>query len=660
MQTSRLFERLGGGMPSLLWEGWWLLGMAGLVVLIYSNTLQVPFLLDDLPNIEENPHLRLSGFSLAGLREAWLEGFLPRRPVANVSFALNYAVHGYALAGYHWVNLLIHVGTGLGLYALLKATLGLPLPRLSRRALSGWVPLLTVLFWLVHPVQTQSVTYIVQRMNSLASLFYVLSLWCYVRGRLSMGLGSRWGWVGGCVLAGVLGLGCKEIVATLPFFIFLYEWYFFQGLSGGWLRRYGGVFGGVLILLLGLVWWYFGGHLMEALLAGYAGRDFSLGERLLTEFRVVVFYLGLLLFPHPSRLNLDHDFAVSHSWLEPWTTLPAVGLVLGLVVVAVVLARRGERLLSFCLLWFLGNLLMESSVIGLELVFEHRLYLPSMLLVLLVVVLAGRALRLRRGLTLGLVCTLALVSSGWTWERNAVWRDEITLWQDCVTKSPGKARPHGNYGRTLLKSGKIEETIYHFREALRLDPGSTRAHYDLGIVLSKTGQFEEATAHYREALKIKPDYADAHNSLGFALMNSGNIGEAVAHFREALRINPVLADAHNNLGFFLINNGQIEEAIAHYRKALRAKPDHELALYNLGMALVSQGKIDEAINHYTAALRLLPFAEKLHNNIGIALLKKGDIEKAVSHFREALRIKPDYSLAYRNLQRSLPKMKKSL
>ena len=126
MQTSRLFERLGGGMPSLLWEGWWLLGMAGLVVLIYSNTLQVPFLLDDLPNIEENPHLRLSGFSLAGLREAWLEGFLPRRPVANVSFALNYAVHGYALAGYHWVNLLIHVGTGLCLYALLKATLGLP------------------------------------------------------------------------------------------------------------------------------------------------------------------------------------------------------------------------------------------------------------------------------------------------------------------------------------------------------------------------------------------------------------------------------------------------------------------------------------------------------------------------------------------------------
>ena len=551
MQTSRLFERLGGGMPSLLWEGWWLLGMGGLVGLIYSNTLQVPFLLDDLPNIEENPHLRLTGFSLAGLREAWLEGFLPRRPVANVSFALNYAVHGYALAGYHWVNLLIHVGTGLCLYALLKATLGLPLPRLSRRALSGWVPLLTVLFWLVHPVQTQSVTYIVQRMNSLASLFYVLSLWCYVRGRLSMGLGSRWGWVGGCVLAGVLGLGCKEIVATLPFFIFLYEWYFFQGLSGGWLRRYGGVFGGVLILLLGLVWWYFGGHLMEALLAGYAGRDFSLGERLLTEFRVVVFYLGLLLFPHPSRLNLDHDFAVSHSWLEPWTTLPAVGLVLGLVVLAVVLARRGERLLSFCLLWFLGNLLMESSVIGLELVFEHRLYLPSMLLVLLVVVLAGRALRLRRGLTLGLVCTLALVSSGWTWERNAVWRDEITLWQDCVTKSPGKARPHNNLGRTLFEMGQIDEAFTHYQKALEIKPDFATAHNNLGVALAHRKRFDEAISHFRKAVQIYPDQEEAHNNLGSALANQGKFREAIVHFTEALRIKPHYANARQNLNLAL-------------------------------------------------------------------------------------------------------------
>ena len=462
--------------------------VAVFVFLIYANTLTGPFVFDDRPNILYNQDIQLKRLTCEEIKKAAFEGPCANRPVAKISFALNYYLHQYTrlgffvgyLQGYHLVNILVHIITGILLYFFVKTLLNLPLLR-SRYAPSGWIALFTALVWLVHPIQTQSVSYIVQRMNSMAAMFHILSLLLYVKARLSYSQKARWTLYAGCAFSGMLALCSKETAATLPFFVLLFEWYFFQDLSRVWIKRRALFFTGMLFFFTLIAIAYLGVDPVERILADYKHREFTLPQRVLTEFRVVIFYIGLLFFPHPSRLNLDHDCPLSLSLVDPATTLLSIAAVLGLIGAALYLSKR-ERLISFCILWFFGNLVIESSVIGLEIIFEHRTYLPSMLVSLLTVALIYRFLKLKllRGVIL---CALVMISSVWTHERNLVWSDEITLWSDCVKKSPKKARAHTNLGNALRRQGKFEEAIFHYSKALEIDPKYEKAH--LGISFTK-------------------------------------------------------------------------------------------------------------------------------------------------------------------------------
>jgi protein O-mannosyl-transferase len=624
--------------------------LAGLVFLIYSNSLESPFIYDDLSNIQDNPNIRLTKITLEDIKRAGFEGRFSNRPIALISFALNYYFHRYEVTGYHLINILIHIITGLLLYIFVKTTLNLPsFP--SRYKTSRWIPFITVLIWLVHPLNTQSVTYIVQRMNSMAAMFYILSFLLYVKGRLAEGKMKKQLLFSACILAGALSLGSKEIAATLPFFIFLYEWYFLQGLSRTWLKRHISHIAAVLILVIIGVFIYLGAHPLEKILAGYEGYDFTLGQRLLTEFRVVIFYLSLLLFPHPSRLNLDHDFSISHSLTDPITTLFSIGAIVGLIGFSIWAAKK-DRLFSFGILWFLGNLLIESSVLPLEIIYEHRTYLPSMFLFLMAVLLAYR-FRLPKNLGIVVSCAVVISFSVWTYERNETWRDEVTFWRDSVKKSPNKARPNLSLGFALQGRGKIDEAIKYYIEALRIKPDYAKGHNNLGVALKEQGRIEEAVDHYSEAIRIKPDYAEAHNNLGVALRDQGKLEEAIEHHGEAIRIQPKYAEGHNNLGVALKDQGRLKEAAEHFYKALRIRPDYAEAHYNLANVLASQGRFDEAVDQYRDALKIKPGYAKAHHNLGLALVNKGKIEEAVNHYQEALRINPDYADASYNLASAL-------
>jgi tetratricopeptide (TPR) repeat protein len=640
-----LFQRLPG-LCRYAREGLFLGILVAGVVLIYSNTLQHPFIFDDLSNIKYNTHIRMTDLTWESLQKAGFESLSSNRPVANISFALNYYVHQYDVAGYHWTNILIHATAGIFLYLLVRAILSTPAIR-DKYAAYKWIPLFTATIWLVHPIQTQSVTYLVQRMNSLSAMFYILSLLLYAKARLAGGKKSKWLLFSGCALAGILAVGSKEIAATLPFFIFLYEWYFHRDLSLGWLRRNILPIVALLAVFAVITSLFLGVHPLERILNSYAKRDFTLIQRVLTEFRVVVYYAGLLVFPHPSRLNLDHDFLISKSLLDPVTTLLALATLAGLVTSAVYLAKR-QRLLSFCILWFLGNLVIESSVIGLEIAFEHRNYLPSMLVSLVAVVLIFQHIRIRWAAA-GIVCAAGIVLSLWTYERNQVWRDEITLWSDCVQKSPQKPRPHNNLAVALIQQGKLDEAIAHYSEALRIKPDYAEAHFNLGVGLSRQGKFEEAVYHLSEMLRLKPEHAGAHNNLGTILHEQGKLNAAISHYNEALRVNPEYPRAHYNLGVALNSAGKTNEAINHYNEALRANPLHAKAHYNLGLALSRTGKPDEAVSHFFEALRIKPDDAAAHFSLGSVLQNQGKVDEAIGQYARVLKLKPDHAEAHNNL-----------
>ena len=628
---------------------------AGLAFLIYSNTFDAPFVFDDHLHIPDNRHIRLTELNFEDIIAAGVKSHAKHRPVANISFALNYYFHQYDVAGYHLTNIFIHILTAVFVWLLVKNTLLTPSLR-SKYKRAGPIAFFTALLWLAHPLQTQSVTYIVQRMNSLAAMFYVLSLLLYIKGRLAgQDAKKTWPWYLGCVIAGLLALGSKQIAATLPLFIFLYEWYFFQDLSRNWLRRRLPYFMAIVFIcvLVGLV--YLGPNPFEKLTRSYAQRHFTMAERLLTQFRIVIFYISLLFYPNPARLNLDHDFAISHSLIDPPTTLLCLALILALIAMAVWSAKK-ERLLSFCILWFFGNLVIESSIIGLELVFEHRLYLPSVFVSLAIVTLVWRYIK-QAWARVTVVCIVLLLLCNWTYERNKIYGDAVTLWQDCAAKSPWKPRPYSNLATALKDSGRPAEAVEYFNKSLELEPDSAEVHSNLGNALSKLSQTDEAIEHYKKALNLKPNFSDAHYNLALALARQGKTDEAIAEYRDALRFKPDDIDALSNLGFELAKQGNFDEAIRYYKKALEFEPKNVIAHGRLGLALAGKGRTDEAIKEFRIVLKKQPDDVEMHCNVGILLERQDKITEAIKEYRQALQINPDYTNAQELLKAALSKQK---
>jgi tetratricopeptide (TPR) repeat protein len=593
--------------------------LAVAVIFIYAGTLSGPFIFDDRNNIKENPYIRISRITVKNLAAAAFDSPSDHRPVANISFALNYYIHGYNVVGFHAVNILIHIVTGILLYFFVLTTLRTPALG-SRYTHAKWISFFTAAIWLVHPLQTQSVSYIVQRMNSLAAMFYILSLLCYAQLRVNPQRRSKWGLLAGCILAGILAVGTKENAAALPFFLFLYEWYFFRNLSWRWLKDHLALTAGLLALTAVITLLFLGAHPLEKIWAGYAVRAFTPGQRLLTEMRVVIFYIGLFFWPHPTRLNLDHDFELSYSLMDPATTLMAMLAIAAMLAVAVGTAKN-QRLISFGILWFLGNLLIESSIFGLEIIFEHRMYLPSMMVSLTLVLLIYRWAK-PVWLKPLIVCTVALVAAAWTYERNAVWLNRISIWEDCVKKSPHKARPHNNLGVALADEGRYSEAIAQYHQALQINSHYPNAYANLGFALAKQGKVEESIVQLLKALQLKPKDYETLSNLGVALLMQNRPDEAIEYLSEAVALNPHFAQAQNNLGVALNRSGRPQEAIDHFAVALQLDPDYAEAYNNLGVALASQGRFDEAIEQFSAALKIVPGYANARNNLEKSLKDK--------------------------------------
>jgi hypothetical protein len=351
--------------------------IAGVALVAYSNTFHVPFQFDDRSNITQNPNVQIKVFTWERveqlIRNTYKESI---RVFSYFTLALNYYFGGFNVFGYHLVNFFIHIASGIFLYWFLLLTFNLPSLKEKYGPISYKLALFSSLIFISHPIQTQSVTYIVQRMASMSGMFYLLSLVLYIKGRLSTG-GPRVFYFGGMVLSYLLGVFSKENVAILPLFIALYEFYFFQKLD---LSPRGRnilfvLIGGLLVLgAFGFAIW--GKRYIDVTIEGYQTRTFTMLERVLTQSRIVLYYLTLLAFPHPSRLNLDYDFPISKTILDPPTTLISILIIAGLIGYSIWTAKK-RPVLSFCILWYFGNLVIESSIFPLEMVYEHRLYLPA-------------------------------------------------------------------------------------------------------------------------------------------------------------------------------------------------------------------------------------------------------------------------------------------
>lgn len=605
-------------------------------VAVYANSFGGALVFDDLAAIRDNPTLR----SLWG---AWFPPAggltVSGRPFLNFTFALDRAAGGGALWSYHLGNLAIHAAAGAVLFAVVRRTLRRP--RLAGRfggeatCLAG----LTALLWLVHPLQTESVTYLVQRAESLVSLCYLITFWCFLRAAEP---GAHRAWAVSAVAVCVLGMMTKEVMVSAPFLVLLYDRMFMaDSWREVWSRR------GRMHLALAATWLVLGGLVWATAgrggTAGF-GTDIGVMAYARMQFAAILHYLRLVVWPHP--LVLDYGRPVVESWRAVWWQAPLLLGVLG----ASLLAAARARPLGFVGVCFFAILAPSSSFVPVvtQTIAEHRMYL-ALAPVLLLAVLATYAWCGRRS-WIGWLA-VALVWGGLTIQRNTDYRSETRIWEDVVAKYPANPRALGTLGSLYEKEVRLEEAERLLREAVTLDPLASDVWNNLGNVHLKQGQVAPAIDCFRHAQALKPAEPTILNNLGNALLQLGRADEAVVHLEAALRQQPEWHAVRFNLANTLVQCGRPRDALPHYEACVRAQPDDAEIHANYGSVLLRLGRVGEGLVQLEAALRLAPGSPEIHNNLGIALAQQGRLRDALEHFEVALRLKPDDEHARINLDR---------
>jgi tetratricopeptide (TPR) repeat protein len=638
---------------------------------------------DDDVYVTDNPHVRM-GLQKEGVVWAFTAvhaGYWI--PLTWLSYMLDYEVYGLHPGGFHLTNVLLHLLNALLLYLVFRRMTG-----------ARWRSALVAGLFALHPLQVESVAWVTERKDVLSTLFWMLTLLAYLRyaehPRTTRYLAL--------LLAFSLGLMAKPMLVTLPFVLFLLDFWPLHrlGPSASPVVTKPGESGRSMVPftpLSRLVWEKVPLLALAATASvlayftqemGGAVRSLEgwpLNLRITNALVSYVTYLAKAIWPY--RLAVFYPYPET---IPLWQAAGA-GFLLVAVSILVIRARHRCPYLIVGWLWFFTTLLPVIGLVqvGLQAMADRFTYVPIIGLAIMVAwgvpeLLAPYRSRL---LVLGISASIVLsVLTARSWVQVQYWRNSSVLFEHALQVTQRNYLAHNNLGAALFYQGKVEEAIDHYYQAVQIRPDYDRAYFNLGNAFAELGnvnaarryyakapsfepaeahnnlgralaihgRIEDAMANYVEALALKPDLAEAHNNIGDALARQGKFAEAIEHFSRALALDPDLLEAHDNLGKALARQGKFAEAIEHFSEALTLKPNFAEAHCHLGNTLARLGKLDEAVVQYTKALGLKPDLAEAHNNLGVVLARQGKLRDAAAHFSEALRLAPDYAQARNNLK----------
>ncbi|MGD9038972.1 MAG: tetratricopeptide repeat protein [Desulfobacteraceae bacterium] len=532
---------------------------------------------------------------------------------------MNYYFGGNNVFGYHLVNISIHFVTAFFLFLFIYHTLNLPLARAREGVDVYSVALLSTLLWAINPIQTQAVTFIVQRMASMVGMFYIMSMYFYAKGRSAAQNPTRIILFILCALSALLAFGVKENAIMLPISLFLYDFFLIQGVSKETAKKNLVILlvGALLAIIIVILYFALSEDTLAAYFNLYARRPFTLWERLMTESRVIIFYITLILYPMSTRLSLDHDIAVSKSLFDPYTTILSVLLILGFLIGAILLSKR-RPLISFSILFFFLNHILESTVFPLELVFEHRNYIPSMFFFVPIVVVLFYAIAYfsyKRSMQVIITLSIILVIIGEghaTFMRNFTWKNDESLWIDVIEKYPHSFRAHHNLAQYYYEDAQEEKAIQGYKKALNLGAIHKKeeknvAAFNLALIYFMKKDYAKAKEYYDQALTMDPCAMGANNNLAVLLSVTTKDYEAVFNaLKGAIECDPESTQAHSNMGLLLLKKERWDQAIASLKKALDIEPNNTDALEGLGYAYMKKGLLGTAYIYFDKAFDQKP------------------------------------------------------
>jgi len=578
---------------------------------VYANSCNGPFIIDDLAGIVGNPDIRhFSGLynTIAVSHNSTISG----RPLMWLTLFLNYSYGGLNVWGYHAVNVLLHLGNALLLFEIIRRTLLLDYwcGHFDGRS-SGLLAFAVTILWAVHPLLTESVTYVSERMELLSGLFSLLTLYAAIRWWDT----HRRPWAVGGILACAVGLLAKEQVATAPIVVAAYDYVFVSGSVARAVKKSAGLYLGLLATWTVLfVITSFGPR------AGTVGFDLEISsaDYLRTQAGVLVHYLRLCFWPHPLCISYL-GWPIVGSWME--SARPGLFVLALLALTGFALWKRSWT--GFAGAWCFIVLAPSSSIVPIttEIVAERRMYLPLAAVIALVIGAlyalrlniasvahtAGRHIRIA-GWALLMTIWIAL---GWrTVQRNALFASSTGVLHETLSARPVDELARGALMETLARENRVDEARALFVEGLRLKPDSISMYYNWGEIMAMVNRTDDAIAMFRKLIELNPAHHRAHLRLGVLLMQRGDAQDAVEHLSRGVREAPEHFASYNNLGVALAAVGRTDEAIAAFRTAIRLNPYFADGLLNLGRLLLEQGRLPEAVQMLERAVALAPDDEE--------------------------------------------------
>lgn len=631
----------------------WVVALIG--VLCYVNTMPNELVFDSVPSITPS---RLNV-------QSW-QDFEPlvvgnRRPVVNASLALNYAIGGMDTAGFHLFNLVIHVLAGMTLYGILHRTLTLYKPGTHWARSAPWLAAAAALLWVSHPLNTQAVSYVIQRAESMAGLFYLLMFYCLLRyvepqkQQIALIPGQtqakkqdhKYLWAVGVVAAYLMGLGTKEVIVTAPIVLFLFDRTFVTGafrktLNLRW-KLYAALASPYLLVLAMLAT----GSFTDEASAGFGITAISPLGYLLSQGEVILHYLRLAVWPWP--LVLDYRWPSSYL-LGGWV-LPTV--IVAAMVLAVAVGVYLRNWWGFMGAWFFLILAPTSSILPLgDLAMEHRMYLSLIAIVVSAVMLGYWGLRTLLGekllITVGgvLIMLITGVLASVTIMRNFEYRTALSMWQTVVERAPYNPRGYQGLGDELQKQGKFSEAFPIYQQALAIDPHEPNVLNNFGAMLLSMNQPKRAAERFIQARDTAPNDPQVHYNLGRALAMLNDDAAAEASFLQAIALQPRYAQAHNNLGILYAKQGRTQQAEAQFRKAIELAPSLPEPQQSLGTLMMETGRPRSAAEHFQRAIRLGKVDAVLYTSLASAYVQTGEVVNAIGQLNLAIAINENYVPAH--------------
>ncbi|MCK9613782.1 MAG: tetratricopeptide repeat protein [Bacteroidales bacterium] len=608
-------------------------------VIIYSNSFNCSFHFDDLVNIVNNKAIQ----NLSDVKTWW--NYSPNRPVSMFTFALNYHFSQLEVHSYHYVNLFIHLINACLVWLLTLLIFSSPVMKdqpISKHRKS--IAFFTSLLFVSHPLATQSVTYIIQRMTSLAAMFYLLSLVLYMKARMESNVKkTRYFYFAGSLISAILAVLTKENAYTLPLAILLLEVFFLQTRKLSSIckdRR-------VILTLIGFIIFFtvvlikFSFSVFQPVPSGNGNNEtITSSDYLLTQFSVIVKYVQLIILP--INQNLDYNYPVSHHFFEIKTLLNFL-ILLSMLTLAILIFKR-NRIISFGIFWFFLTLSVESSIIPInDVIYEHRTYIP--LLGFFLILSSGLFMlfgRKNKYFAVSILLIIIGINSFLAYSRNKVWKDDITLWTDVISKSPKKARPFFGRANAFADQGQYDKAIADYNKAIRFDSMNAIAYVNRGLAYWKTGLTHKAFEDYSKAIEIKPEYFEiAYYNRGIAYGTFGQWEKAIDDYSVAIKINPAYDMAYSNRGVAFANLGQWEKAVTDYTIAIDINPDYITAYFNRGVAYQNSGQWAKAINDYSKVIEFDPNYEPAYYNRGLAYENLEQWAEALNDFSRCLELNPN-------------------